>query len=235
MSTVAATVTDQLREAPPGLHGNGNYFGLAWNALAWLEGHVHEGMSTLETGCGGSSIVFAAAGARHTVVAPIAGEHDEVRDWCAARGISTERLTFLALPSHEAWAGAWTPEPLDLVLIDGAHGFPYPALDWFHTAPHLRTGGHVVVDDAFLPSVHSLVRFLRASEGWEQIAAPAYRTVVFRKLTDDISYDWVGSRHDRRPHFDYLPPPQRLAAHVRFLLIDSNPAGQRLLSRLRRG
>lgn len=217
----------------PDLHGNGNYFGLAWSALEWLEDHLRPAMSTLETGCGGSSIVFASAGTDHTVISPVPTEHEAVRDWCATHGISTEGLTFIALPSHEALA-AWEPQPLDLVLIDGAHGFPYPAMDWFHTAPHLKAGGHVVVDDAFLPSVHSLVRFLRASDSWEQVAAPAYRTVVFRKLTDEISYDWVGSRHDRRPRFDYLPPGQRFAAHARFLLVDSSPAGQWMLRRLRR-
>lgn len=234
MGAVTDSVTAQLRRSPPGLHGGGNYFGLAWSALQWLEAHLRPGMTTLETGCGGSSIVFAAAGTDHTVIAPIAEEHDEVRAWCASHGIPTGGVRFIALPSDEALATTWEPRPLDLVLIDGAHGFPYPALDWFHTAPHLRQGGHVVVDDAFLPSVHSLVRFLRASDGWEQVAAPAYRTVVFRKLSDEISYDWVGSRHDRRPHFDYLPLGQRLAAHARFLLVDSSPTGQRILARLQR-
>ena len=41
---MAVSITDQLRAAPPGLHGDGNYFGLAWGALAWLEGHVREGI-----------------------------------------------------------------------------------------------------------------------------------------------------------------------------------------------
>jgi hypothetical protein len=131
-------------------------------------------------------------------------------------------------------SGAWTPTPLDVVLIDGAHGFPYPTLDWFLTAPHLRVGAHVMVDDAFLPAVHSLVRFLRASDKWELIAAPGYRTVVFRKLAEGISYDWVGGRHDRWPQFDYLPAGQRFAALARLLLVDRSAAGQRLLSRYQR-
>ena len=29
-------ITDALRTAPPGLHGDGEYWGLAWAALEWL-------------------------------------------------------------------------------------------------------------------------------------------------------------------------------------------------------
>lgn len=230
----ATTLTAEIRRDPPQLHaGGGAYFGLAWPALTWLEEHLTDAMTTLETGSGGSTVLFAAAGGRHTVISPAPDEHQRIQEWCARRGIATEHLTFLAEPSDTALRHTWEPETLDLVLIDGAHGFPYPTLDWFLTAPHLRVGGHVIVDDAFLPAVHSLVRFLLASEGWEQVAAPRYRTVVFRKLSDDISFDWVHGRHDRWPKFDYLSPRQRLAAYARFLLIDRSPIGQRLVARLR--
>jgi hypothetical protein len=232
---MAAPLTAEIRRQPPQLHGGGGaYFGLAWPALAWLEEHLRPEMTTLETGSGGSSVLFAASGAQHTVISPAPDEHERIRSWCAERGISTAALTFLAEPSDRALAGTWRPEELDVVLIDGAHGFPFPTLDWFLTAPHLKVGGHVMVDDAFLPAVHSLIRFLRASDGWEQVAAPGYRTVVFRKLADGISYDWVGTRHDRWPRFDYLPPGQRLAAYARFLLIDRSRTGQLVLRRLQR-
>jgi len=43
------------------------------------------------------------------------------------------------------------------VLIDGAHGFPYPILDWWYVAPHVKVGGHVLLDDAYLPAVPAIV------------------------------------------------------------------------------
>src|ERR671913_577698 len=104
--------------------------------------------------------------------------------------MATDGLGFVAEPSNEAWMGTWEPEPLDLVLIDGAHGFPFPALDWYLTAAHLRVGGLVVLDDAYLPSVHVVVRFLRSSSSWQQEASIGYRTVAFRKLSAELSYDW---------------------------------------------
>jgi predicted O-methyltransferase YrrM len=228
-------ITDALRDAPPNLHAAGRvYFGLQWDALRWLERTVQPEWTTLETGCGGSTVVFAAKGARHLAITPAADEHDAVRAYCAARAIPTTRLSFLAAPSDEALLREWVPEALDLVLVDGAHGFPFPALDWYLTARHLRRGGIVVLDDAFLPSVHVVVRFLRASPSWRMEAPLGYRTVAFRKVADELSYDWVGSRFDRIPRFDYLPLAQRIAAYGRTFLLDRSPRLMAALERVRR-
>jgi hypothetical protein len=223
--TRATPVSDEIRRAPPLAHGGGrDYFGLEWSALAWLERSVDGAMTTLETGCGASTIVFAAAGARHLTISPDAGEHRRVLAYCAAQDIATAGLRFIAEPSDVALMGAWQPEPLDLVLVDGAHGFPFPALDWYLTAAHLRVGGLVVLDDAYLPSVHVVVRFLRASTSWEQEPAIGYRTAAFRKVSAELSYDWIGSAFDQRPHFDYLPLRDRPLAYARTLVLDRHPA-----------
>ena len=92
----------------------------------------------------------------------------------------------------------------------------------------------MVLDDAFLPSVNMVVRFLRSSPSWEFEGAISYRTVVFRKLDEEVGYDAIGTRFDRRARFGYLPLPQRLAAVGRHSLIDRSPRVQRLLARLRR-
>ena len=162
-----SSVCEEIRRSPPLAHGGGTaFFGLEWDALGWLERTVSAGMTTLETGCGASTIVFAAAGTRHLAISPDPGEHDRVVAYCAEHGIATDGLRFVAEPSDVALMATWEPEPLDLVLIDGAHGFPFPALDWYLTAAHLRVGGLVVLDDAYLPSVHVVVRFLRSSSSW---------------------------------------------------------------------
>lgn len=233
---LATPLSEEIRRAPPRAHGGGTaYFGLEWDALRWLERTVTSEMTTLETGCGASTIVFAAAGARHLTISPDPGEQGCVRDWCAERAISTDGLSFITERSDVALMGSWEPQPLDLVLVDGAHGFPFPALDWYLTAAHLRVGGLVVLDDAFLPSVHVLVRFLRSSSSWQQEEAIGYRTVVFRKLSAELSYDWIGSPFDQCPHFDYLPLRDRPMAYFRTLVLDRHPAIASLAGRLHRG
>jgi hypothetical protein len=218
------------------VHSEGaDYFGLAWSALEWLEQTVQPGMTTIETGAGASSVVFAAGRAKHTVISPAPDEHERIRAWCDELGVSTDGLTFVPESSDTALtAGGWQPEPLDLALIDGAHLFPFPAVDWFYTAKHLKVGGIMVLDDAYLPSVAMVSRFLRMSDSWEYQGPISYRTVWFRKLDDEIGTDSVGARFDRFPHYGYLPLPQRAAAYARHVLIDRAPPVQRALARLRR-
>jgi hypothetical protein len=231
-AAISPPLTDQLRSDPPRLHGAGDdYFGLAWPALEWLERNVSAGMTTLETGSGASSIVFAASGAQHTVISPAPDEHDRIKAWCAEHGISTERVTFVPESSDVALGAG--DGPLDLALLDGAHLFPFPALDWFHTSRRLKVGGRVVLDDANLPSVNMVVRFLRSSPSWELEGAISYRTVCFRKLDDEVGYDSIGQRFDRIPRFGYLSPPARVAAYARHFLIDRSPVVQRAIARVR--
>jgi predicted O-methyltransferase YrrM len=111
------------------LHGAGDEFwGLDWAALAWLERELEPGLGTVETGAGTSTIVFAAAGTEHEAVTPDPTEEKRIRAECDRRGISTARLSFRIGLSHEVLP-TLAERPLDLVLIDGAHGFPYPTLD----------------------------------------------------------------------------------------------------------
>ena len=137
---MSRSLTDELRASPPGLHGEGDeYWGLAWAALRWLEENVRKGMATLETGAGSSTIVFAAAGAEHEAVTPDAAEEGRIREECARHGVDSSSVRFRIGPSHEVLP-ALEQRPLDLVLVDGAHGFPYPILDWWYLAPRLRVG-----------------------------------------------------------------------------------------------
>ena len=220
-------LTDDLRASPPGLHGAGDeYWGLAWAALGWLEDNVSEGMATLETGSGSSTLVFAARGADHEAVTPDPAEETRIRAECERRGISSERVRFLIGPSHEVLA-RWEPRPLDLVLVDGAHGFPYPVLDWWYVAPHVRVGGVVLLDDAYMPPVRVLVDALREQPGWEVAGVVSARTVAVRKTAEGLPpFDWHGERIGGRMSFRYLPPARRAAASLRHRVF-STPLGLR--------
>jgi Methyltransferase domain len=208
-------VTDALRRSPPGLHGGREFWGLAWEALEWLEQNVTEGMATLETGAGASTIVFAARGAEHVAVTPEPEEEVRIRRACRERGIDDSRLTFDIGRSQDVLPALPTRD-LDLVLVDGAHGFPYPVLDWWHLAPHLKEGGRMLLDDAYLPGVAAVVDFVRSSDAWELEPPVSFRTALIRKLRDDeppAGADALASRS--RMSFAYLPPHRRAVASVR--------------------
>lgn len=216
------------------LHGAGNeYWGLGWPALAWLERELQRGMATLETGAGGSTLVFAAAGTDHETVTPVVAEKERILEECRRRGISADGVAFRIGASHEVLPRL-ERRPLDLVLIDGAHGFPFPILDWWFLAPRLRIGGRIVLDDCYMPPVGAIADFLQAQESWEIVAAPGRRTVVYRKLSDAVpAPEWHGERIGGRMSFRHLPAFRRVRAAVEHRLLESRP-GRRAAALARR-
>ena len=227
-------LTDDLRASPPGLHGAGDeYWGLAWAALGWLEDNVTAGMATLETGSGSSTLVFAAAGAEHEAVTPDAEEEVRIRRECEGRGIDSSSVRFWIGLSHEVLP-TLEPRPLDLVLLDGAHGFPYPVLDWWYVAPRVRVGGVVLLDDAYMPPVRVVVDALRDQPAWEVAAPVGPRTVAVRKVAEGLPpFDWHGEAMGGRMSFRYLPPARRVGASLRHRAF-STPLGLRVVALARR-
>jgi hypothetical protein len=229
------TLTERLRASPPGIHGSGNeYWGLAWPALEWLENELREGMSTLETGSGASTIVFAGAGTHHVAVTPDPEEEGRVRAACGELDVSSERVSFEVGYSHDVLPRL-ANRPLDLALLDGAHGFPYPILDWWNLAPRLKVGARLLLDDAYMPPVAVVLDYARSSSAWEVEHAISYRTVVLRKRADELPpFDWEGERLGGHMTFRYLPPVERLVASARHRLFTTR-AGLALVEIYRRG
>jgi predicted O-methyltransferase YrrM len=175
---------------PPNPH-EGNVMGLTEAALAFIYENISDGCNTLETGCGLSTVVFALTGSRHTVIAPAPSEFEITKTYCRERGIATDQIDFIAEPSQKVLPALDLP-PLDLVLIDGGHGFPTPYLDWFYTTGKLKKGGFLIVDDVWLWSCQILRDFLNEQPEWEFVAEHDGRTTIFRKLENGSEWlEWT--------------------------------------------
>jgi hypothetical protein len=221
--SMSAPLTESLKRSPPRLHDSPDYWGLAWDALAWLEQNVREGMSTLETGAGASTIVFAARGAEHEVVTPDPEEERRIRRACDERGIDATRVTFHIGRSQEVLPELEAHE-LDLALVDGAHGFPYPVLDWWHLAPRLKVGGRMLLDDAYLPGVAAIVEYVKSSDAWALEPPVSFRTACIRKVRDEEppgDADALAARG--RMSFSYLPLGRRVVASTRTRVFSTRP------------
>ena len=183
---VAAEVARSLlaRFAASGakFHGNG---ASDWSAsddmIRFLAEHTPDAGDTLETGAGLTTVLFAALGGRHICVSPDRGESNRILAYCEAKGIATNGLKFLIARSEDALPALEAP-PLDLVLIDGGHGFPMPVIDWYYSASKLKLGGVLVIDDTQLWSCALLVDFLKHDSGWTSVGRIGRRTFAFRKV-----------------------------------------------------
>ena len=187
-------LTDVLND-PPKPHedakGTSIVWGLTQAALEFIYANTNEQCTTLETGCGLSTVVFAMKGSRHTVIAPAPKEFEITKAYCSARGIPTSQIDFITEPSQKVLPALNGPS-LDLVLIDGGHGFPTPFVDWFYTAGKLKKHGFLIVDDVGLWSCQILRDFLIEQPHWEFVDEYEARTTVFRKLEDGSEWlEWT--------------------------------------------
>jgi hypothetical protein len=188
-------LTDVLNDPPrPHKDARGEFqpMGLTRSSLEFIYDNVDESCATLETGCGLSTVIFALTGSRHIAISPVADEFEALRIYCDDRKIPIEQISFIVNGSEKVLPNLDMP-PLDLVLIDGRHGFPAPYIDWFYTAGKLKKGGYVIVDDVWVWSCQILREFLDAQPEWEHVVDYDRRTSIFRKLEDGAELqEWTG-------------------------------------------
>jgi hypothetical protein len=201
------TLIEQLLVDRPAFHawpdGTPANWSVAPDALRFLSDLVRPGMNTLETGAGQTTVAFAAGGANHVSVTPDVAQAQKIQAYLESRGVNAA-VRFIHESSDEALpSGKGIPERLDIVLIDGAHRFPFPMLDWYYTQARVPVGGMVVVDDYRMPSVRILYDFLDGEEEWELVKAFEV-TAFFRRVKETVGvWDWADQRINK-PHLDRI-------------------------------
>jgi predicted O-methyltransferase YrrM len=209
-------IVDRLQRDRPSFHSGGAQ---RWDALpetlGYLGAHVHEGDHTLETGCGASTVVIAAGGAFHTVISPDVSEHELVREYCAKIGIATDRLTFVDGLSDDVLPELCKAgERFDLAFIDGAHGFPFPVVDWHYVSRMLRVDGCLVLDDIPIPSIAVAYRYMKSEPAWRVDSILDGRAAAVTLVSPVPPEDWTTQSFNDRADFSFLSPDARVKAAV---------------------
>ena len=178
---------EELLRAEPKFHQDASGAPYSWqvsvDVLSFIDGHVREGSRTLEIGAGVSTVLFAIKGCTHVSIVPEEEETVRIKAFCREYGIPVDRLTFKIDRSDHCLPQLELAD-LDLVLIDGAHGFPIPFLDWHYTAERLKVGGLLIIDDTQLWTGDTLKMFLMDEPEWELVVDYVPRSVVFRKVKE---------------------------------------------------
>ncbi|MGA2738625.1 MAG: class I SAM-dependent methyltransferase [Bryobacteraceae bacterium] len=136
--------------------------------------------STVETGCGGSTIVLSHCSDRHTVFA-IDGKDGTIGELLQDSDLRNERAIFVEGETKDTLPAYPFEGEFDLALLDGPHAYPLPQIEFSYLFPRLRLGGWLVVDDIQIPSVYELFDFLRkeSSVALEEVVV---RTAFFRRI-----------------------------------------------------
>ncbi|MGH9723113.1 MAG: class I SAM-dependent methyltransferase [Bryobacteraceae bacterium] len=156
-----------------------------WDAMppAALSSILQRGpfRSTVETGCGGSTIVLSHASDHHIAFA-IESTDQTITELLKQSDLRTEKVIFVEGETSDTLPGYQFEGEIDLALLDGPHAYPLPQIEFAYLFPRIRLGGWLVVDDIQIPSVYELFHFLE-KEPSMVLEEVAVRTAFFRRIS----------------------------------------------------
>lgn len=185
---ILKTNVERVIEAAPGLHSTGPLSGRALKAVA-RHCRKMELRHTAETGCGASTLLFSHLSEEHTVFAS-AEDNDSLVNVKGSSLLRPRVVTFIEGPSQATLPKHGFEHPLDCVLPDGPHGYPFPDLEYYFFYPHLSAGALLIVDDIHIPTVHNLFQFLAADAMFDLVDTVG-STAIFHR-TDSPLFDPYG-------------------------------------------
>jgi predicted O-methyltransferase YrrM len=147
---------------------------------------------SVETGCGASTIVFAEYAAHHTAYCydDRSASGSSVNFAQSFSGFCAERVKWVYGPTQQTIFNEPLEGPVDIVLIDGPHGYPFPELEYFAFYKWLRPGGILIVDDIHIPTINNLYRFLLQDDSFRFDGLA--RTTAYFQRTDRPAFNMEG-------------------------------------------
>jgi Methyltransferase domain len=242
-STGGLDVVQRLFTDQPSFHLGGEaHWDCTPGTLGRILATVKSEDSTIETGAGASTVVFAAAGSAHTAISPAAGEHQRIKEYCERIGVDHSRVDFVVGLSDDVLpAMLGRDRVLDMAFIDGAHSFPFPEVDWYYITRALKVGGNLVLDDIPIPAVAPLFRHMSLEPNWRLDGIFDNRAASFTMLAPPQPEDWTNQPFNRGyPDLSFADLPTRLrletakrAHRIRHGAGERYPALRRLYQRMK--
>lgn len=160
---------------------------------------------TTETGTGRTTVLLSHLSKKHVVFALEASPNLSAggRKW-----EHNDNVEYVLGSSQITVPGYKFQRPLEFVLIDGPHAYPYPELEYYHFYPKIKEGGWLVVDDVNIPTINNMFRFL-CEEPMFRFHARVGHTAFFQRtsaaLFNPLGDDWWVQSYNVN-HIDELKP-----------------------------
>jgi len=144
-------------------------------------------VTTLETGCGKSTIMFSHLSARHYVFAydDRGAEGSSVDLVQHDPEFKSETITWVFGPTQRTLLHyPFGDVRFDVILLDGPHGYPFPDFEYAILYERLKPGGVLILDDVHIPSIGNMYDLLREDRMYEEIGVIA--TTGLLRRTDVV-------------------------------------------------
>ncbi len=157
-----ADLVKQIDALPHDWHGVGCVGGKVLQAIAHHAERIGGVRNSAETGSGKTTLLFSHLSANHLVFAIDEGKSiSQVR---SSPLFAPQNVTFIEGFTQETVPAYRFQERLQVALIDGPHGYPFPDLEYFYFYPQIESGGLLLVDDIKIPTIRRMFDILRADD-----------------------------------------------------------------------
>ena len=188
MENDVRTVLAEVVRIAPSLHKAGTFSAATLHAIA-RHASVKPVEHSVETGAGASTLLFSHVSRNHTVFAMDAGT-DSIRAIESSPLLRRDVVRFVEGPTQVTLPLHAFTDRLQLVLIDGPHGYPFPDLEYYYLYPHLDRDALLIVDDIHIPTITNLFDFISADDMF--VFQEVVETTAFFRRTNAPTFSPVG-------------------------------------------
>ncbi|MBL8056093.1 MAG: tetratricopeptide repeat protein, partial [Anaerolineales bacterium] len=201
-----AEVLAELEKLPSHWHAAGTlHIDVLRHIAQWAGGRAIQ--HTAETGTGKSTVLFSHLSPDHKVFAIDNGNTDSLPIVQGSSLLDHTHVEFILGPTQLTLPQHRFPHKLQIVLIDGPHGYPFPDLEYYYFYPWLDEGGLLIVDDIHIPTVRHMYEFIKADKMFRP-AGMVHTTAFFERTTapvfDPTGDGWWEQRYNKL-HFPDRP------------------------------
>jgi hypothetical protein len=201
----ARNVVKKIARLPQDWHGAGTVSHLVLETIFKYVEAQGEILRSVETGSGKTTLLLSHLSKHHTVFACDFG--DSIGKVKGSSLFRPECVTFVEGPTQQTLPVFTFDEPLDLVLIDGPHGYPFPDLEYYYFYPHIKRGGLLLVDDIQIPTIGRMVDILKADDMFEFLET-VDNMAFFRRtpapLFDPLGDNWWIQGYNKAVYDDMM-------------------------------
>lgn len=185
-------ILDALAALPKDFHDAGV---MPPNVLEAIERHSRDIdiKNSVETGSGLSTILFSHLSKNHLVFAKERfgdRQGNSISSVKSSGLFRSESVEYVIGPTQRTLPNYEFTEKLQLVLIDGPHGFPYPNLEYYYLYQHLDEGALLIIDDIHIPTIRQLAEVLCEDEMFEKLEV--VESCLFLKRTHAAMFNPEG-------------------------------------------
>ena len=186
-----AELITEIEKLAPDWHDAGVVKPAVLRAIAELAEPLGGIRHSVETGCGLTTLLFSHLSAEHCVFAIDAGKSiTQVRN---SPLLKKESVTFIEAPSQLSLPNHKFLAQVQIALIDGPHGYPFPDMEYYYFYPWVERGGLLLVDDIQIPSIGRMFEIIKADAMFSLVKV-VDNMAFFRRtdapLIDPLSDSW---------------------------------------------